>query len=102
MTLRWNTVAYTENCFVADVRDGENEGRFMVKRVPRRRKDPWQASFKGRLQTGPKTFRTECQQNFIATEADAKEACEGWMTGKPPGRMLMEINDKRAADAALQ
>lgn len=98
--LRWNTVSNVKNCFVADIRDGENIGRFMVKRIPRRRKDPWQASFKGSLRTGPNSVRSECQQNFIATETEAKAACEGWRSGKPAGRMLMEINAKRAAEAA--
>ncbi|MDE2106630.1 MAG: hypothetical protein KGL39_55960 [Patescibacteria group bacterium] len=102
MALLWNTVPNTKNLFVADLSDGENVGRFTVKRVPRRRKDPWQAHFEGSLRTGPTTLRRECQQNFIATEAEAKAICEGWMSGKPAGRVLMEINAKRAAEAASQ
>ena len=98
--LRWNTVANVKNCFVADIKEDGRIGRFTVKRIPRRRKDPWQASFKGVLPTGPKTTRRECQQNFIASEEAAKAACESWLAGNAIGTVLMEINAKRAAEAA--
>ncbi len=98
--LRWTTVTNSRHDFVADMNEGENVGRFRVKRVPRRRKTPWAASFKGSMRTGPATFTSERQQNFIATEAEAKAICEGWANGKTMGSCLMEINADRQRAAS--
>ena len=89
-----------KNDFVADLNNGENVGRFRVKKVPGRRREPWQAIFAGSLRTGPASFTRERHQNFIATEAEAKAICEGWANGKTMGSCLVEINAERQRQAA--
>ena len=89
-----------KNDFVADLSDGENTGRFRVRKVDGRRKQPWQARFEGRMRSGPATWTSERQQNFIATDAEAMAICEGWANGKTMGSCLMEINADRQRVAA--